>query len=323
MKMKIFFLAICLSLFTASAFAQVQDVQADVKPDSCTVGDDLIYTLTVWHTAGTRVAYPTAKDTVFSPFEIRSVRKISEESKGSATVVEKMEYKLAVFDTGQQTIPPVPIAFADSAHLADARTLSAPTKSVYVKSVLSESKKDVTDIKPLLSLPVPLWVYFAIAAGVLILGLVIYFGWKYYQKRKAIPTAPKPVPSKSPYEVAAEKLKALQNKSLTTPESYKEFYTELSDITREFIETYFRIRAKEEITSEILRDMTAGEIPALQVERVRGILEKADLVKFAKYFPSSLEARESVRTALDVIEVAKPTLQADAKKTEPTETIKP
>ena len=82
---------------------------------------------------------------------------------------------------------------------------------------------------------------------------------------------------KSPIEIANDRLSALNKKGFS-----KEFYSELSHITREYIEYSTYIRTLEMTTEEIIGNRDLFYCDDDSFSRWIGFLSKADLVKYAK-----------------------------------------
>lgn len=283
--------------------AKAPTASAKISPDTCTVGDDITYLLTVSSSPSVSVSTPIAGDSAFKPFEIRSVKQLSKENAGGE-VVTKMEYTLTVFETGQQTLPTLNLSYIEDKQGAATNSIQVPGKAIFVKSLLDTSRMDIEDIKPVQSVPFPVWIYFAVAGAVIALGLIGYFIYKKLKNKKDAPSVAPPAPPRSPYEVAREKLVALEQHPLEAQEDCKQYYIKLSDTLREFLQANYGFDALDQLTSEIYVSLEkrAGRAKA---ELVHGILERADLVKFAKFFPSRSEAKESLTQSLQAIENAK------------------
>lgn len=291
-------LTMLLAASSLAARSQEPKATAEITPDTCFIGDNVFYALTLTHRETQLFSLPADTDEVaFFPFEIRSRKKLSEDER-DGFVTERWQYALTIFDTGAQIIPPLDLRYID-ANGRDSGVTRLDSKTIYVRSLLDSTVKDINDIKPIQTLPVPAWVY---ALGALALAALAAGGyWLLTTLRKRRATKPKPLaPEKSPYQLALEKLAALESYPLETQEEFKRFYSDLSDILRDLIERVYNIPAMEQITSEILRELRA-KTTAESIERYRQIFERADLVKFAKFYPSKLEARESLSLAKDIV----------------------
>lgn len=308
----IFLIGYSLLIAPVATVAQEAKASVEITPDTCLIGDNVFYSLSVTHYETQLVLLPSDTDEVaFYPFEIRARKKLFEEER-DGFITERWQYTLTVFDTGAQIIPPLNLSLVQINQLDTSETaLKLESKIIYVRSVLDTTIKDIADIKPLQSLPLPAWVYVVIAVALLLIAGGGYWLFKIWQKhRKA--EKPKPVaPLKPPYQLALEKLASLEAYRLESQEDFKKFYSDLSDILREFLEHYYGVPALEQITSEILYALRT-KLPAEQIEKYRQVFERADLVKFAKFYPSKIEARESLSLSNAIIEDATPRLEMSA-----------
>jgi len=298
-------LIVCSLLFVSGAtVAQTPKASVEITPDTCLIGDNVFYLLSLTYSDTQLFTIPSDTDEVaFYPFEIRSRKKLFEEEHDGFNTV-RWQYTLTIFDTGMQILPPLDLRYVQVGQ-SDTAILKLDSKLIYVRSVLDTTMKDIADIKPLQTLPLPAWVYVAIAVGVVLLAGIGYWLFTLWQKHRK-KEKPKAVePKKPPYQIALEKLALLDAYPLESQEDYKKFYSDLSDILREFIEDYYRIPALEQITSEILYALRT-KLSAEQIARYRQIFERADLVKFAKFYPSKIEARESLSLSKAVIEETTP-----------------
>ena len=82
---------------------------------------------------------------------------------------------------------------------------------------------------------------------------------------------------KSPSVIAMDRLSKLSYKGF-----YKEFYTELSHISREFIESTRYIRALEMTTEDIIKNKDLFLIEEKKFDNWVALLFKADMVKYAR-----------------------------------------
>lgn len=126
------------------------------------------------------------------------------------------------------------------------------------------------------------WPYFALAAGLLLLGL-IYLFIKTKEKRAQIALIDKP---KAPaHYFAYKKLAKLKGEQLWKVGKDKEYQTQLTYTIREYLENRFNIKALESTTEEIKSNLV-DEVTTTQETELVEILQIADLVKFAKAKPS-------------------------------------
>src|SRR5690606_8174161 len=103
-------------------------------------------------------------------------------------------------------------------------------------------------------------------------------------KNWKLPETIKPTaPPRPPHELALEQLALLSAQKLWQNGKTKAYYSELTNILREYIEARFGVTAMEQTTEEII--MAMKRLPDFDTEKInaiRRVLFLADLVKFAK-----------------------------------------
>jgi len=138
---------------------------------------------------------------------------------------------------------------------------------------------------------------------VIVVAALIYFGIWYYRKRKkAEPIFKISKPKLPPHEIAMEELEKLRQKKLWQNNKIKEFYTELTEIVRKYIEGRFSINALEMTTDEIMESFKSIDISEDAKGKLRQMLVLADMVKFAKEQPVPTENEQSFNNALDYVQ---------------------
>jgi len=161
------------------------------------------------------------------------------------------------------------------------------------------SASDIRDIKPPMTIP-NVWEWVAWAVGLLTVLVILYFAWRWWQKRRSqIPVEP-PIPA---YVRAKQKLE----EALALIAQPKAFCILVSDTIRSYLEEQFDFHAPERTTEEFLRELnTTDLLVPEQKESLGKFLESCDLVKFAKYEPGQPELRELHGSAVRLVEETEP-----------------
>ena len=120
----------------------------------------------------------------------------------------------------------------------------------------------------------------------------------------------------SPRERAFAELERLLNRRLPEQGLFKDFYIELTQVVRRYIERTHGIRAPEQTTEEFLADAERRPrfTPAV-IASLRDFLQSADLVKFAGRDATPEVADGAVRTARAYIEQDAATVRQAAPET--------
>jgi hypothetical protein len=137
---------------------------------------------------------------------------------------------------------------------------------------------------------------------VIILGIiaVIYI---LKSKGKSIIPRKKVIP---PYELAMIKLTKLKELRLCENGQEKEFYTQLTDILREYLTGRFNINAMEMTTTQIINSLKSNKESQVTNNNMELILEMADFVKFAKVRPLPDDNTKVYQAAIQFVTDTKP-----------------
>jgi hypothetical protein len=166
---------------------------------------------------------------------------------------------------------------------------------------------DIRDIKPPLDIPnYWMWLWIGLAAVVVI--AVIFFVWRWWQKRGAQIAFVPPVPAHIRAKQKLEEALAL----ISQP---KPFVIAVSDAARAYLEERFEFRAPERTTEEFLRELSGTDLLVKEQKNSLGnFLASCDLVKFAKYEPREPELRELHGSAFRLVEETEPRPVTDGQK---------
>lgn len=217
------------------------------------------------------------------------------------------KYIITGFDSGAFYIPQQQVFVKNQAFLTDSLLVNVATVAT-----------DTTKIKkyPIKSIKKEPYVFddFKIYIYLLIAALIIIGFWIYYfviRKRKIDEDEPtyKALP---PYEEAIYKLNELDEKLLWQNNKVKEYYSELTDIVRGYIERELKVPALEKTSDEIIdmlkdfHDASAINTNKTTIQKLKDLLREADLVKFAKSKPLAPEIEEDRKDAEEVLHNLKP-----------------
>ena len=163
----------------------------------------------------------------------------------------------------------------------------------------------IKDIKPPLSFQASYVLIIAILA-IVIISLLIFLVIHILKKRAASRGSRRIIPIRKPHEIAYEALRLLKERNLPGAGLVKEYYFEISKIARIYIENRFSLKAPEMTTEEFLYSLKDSDIlTSTQKSIVKEFLNQCDLVKFAKYGPTSKEIEASFNTAKKLVDETK------------------
>ena len=284
MKIKYYIL---FFLISASLFAQKQ-VETKIDVTKNKIGAQFYLTLKTNVDTLAKVVFPTSKN--FGKMEVIRSYVIDTIKLGDRYELIK-KYGVTQFDSGKYVIPSLKVLINNKAFATD--SLLVEVSNVQVDTL----RQKLFDIKPIVEVPYELsyfWQYVLIILLILGIGALIYWLIKKYQKKKVEVVEE----LKSPIERATILLKTLEKKELWQKGAVKEYYSELTDIARNYIEEAIEIPAMESTTSELILALRAASIKkkmtlsAETLENLERVLKQADLVKFAKSKPLDYEIAE-------------------------------
>ncbi|CAM3947846.1 hypothetical protein SAMN06265348_10478 [Pedobacter westerhofensis] len=289
-------LLLCLSCFTTGALAQAI---SKLDQSAIRIGDQTKLHLTVYQLAKDQFVFPALADTlsggklqVISSGKQDTIRDQNDPEKITVT----KSFIITGFDAGTYTIP----AFEFRGKTG---SLKSSALNLVVQSVKVDTTKSIFDIKQPLAVSYTFgdwmrdnWqlVLFPLLAVVLIAAGIYYW----IRQKKTQPLRELIVPVLPPHTIALNQLTALKDKKLWQQERVKEYYSELSDVMREYLEKRYAIKALEKTTDEILAGLRHADITTENRSMLQQLLTLADLVKFAKEKPVAIENERSIEDAV-------------------------
>ncbi len=285
---------------TALADETPVTVKATVDKSEATIGDRLRYEIIVEYPAGLEVTLPSFGSTL-GEFAIEDFGSAPPKRRGDR-MISKQWYRLDAYVAGEYTIPEPVVTFRDAEGIE--HEAKGPALNVMVKSLLPSDweSQDIHEAKPLVVLGHRRWwLWVAGSAALIGVGIGVWW-WRRCHAGGVIGPPPKP-----PHEVALAALEALRREDLLSHQRYETYYIRLSGIVRQYVEGRFGLRAPEMTTEEFLQAATgAAELTFDQRQLLRQFLAHCDLVKFARYRPSSQEAEEAYAAAHRFVQETKP-----------------
>lgn len=253
--------------------------------------------------ANLKVVFPNLPDSL-NHIEVVSRTPLDTAGSNEQQKVWKQTITVTSFDSGRWEMPPMKFEVFS---VSDGSYDSVFTDPIFidVNTVAVDTSKAFKPIKPLRRVAWNLLDYWPWLLGILLLVTAIVLYFVYWRKRKpAAPPAPAK-PARSPYEVAIDELNQLgKNQPWNT--DVKLYYTQLTDVLRQYFEQQFHIAALEQTSAELLQNIKPVTVLNQQRDKLQSILTVADLAKFAKLQPSPQEHEECLRKAIAVVEWTKP-----------------
>ena len=263
-----------------------------VSPDTVIIGQPFNLFVKVLAPKGVRFEFPAGPDTTTQngvrPVELRGEKIVS--MLGDTAVAL---YHLVAWDVGVQPlrIPDVRVTFG-----GEERRPPLGGASVFVKSVLpaDTSLRVPKPPRPLIVLPVFNWWPWLALLAAIIAAVLLWWAWRRYRNRPQVPV--------DPYVRAQGEFERIERMGLLDAGRGREYLALIVDVVREYLVARVPGVRRSDTTSELLHAMQPREGVEADLPR---LLERADLVKFARADVTRDEAREAglaIRAIVDHVE---------------------
>lgn len=292
------FLMMCGMLTTSSA--QKFKAEAYTDTNKILIGDQVTLTLILNNQFGKEVLWPEIGDTITSAVEVID-RTDSDTLRrhDDGTLEIARVYKITSFDSGFFVIPSFRFIEADdSSSMAETEAILIEVHTLEV-----DTAEAFKDIKTPYGVPYT-WDEFIpeaiVTVGILAFLFLVYLLLRYLKNRPKKEIVEEVIVG-DPYEIAIESLQRLDEKKLWQQDKIKEYYTELTDIIRTYIENRYDIIAREMTTDEIMESLIYVQVTPDDREKLGQLLLMADMVKFAKSRPIANEHEMGMARAYNFV----------------------
>ena len=294
---------IILFLLTATYLLNAQ-VSATAKTDKgqYLIGDYIRVQLNVTADSTYILNWPAEND--ITSFDLITSKPI-DTTRINNTYHLSQELVYSIYDSGMYYLPQIRIPYKK---LRDTTTYFAFSDSVLftVQTIQVHTTSNIKPIKEVIEVKVINYTWIFIVCGLLLLiGIAVVIYFVFYKNKIQIAIKEKVI-TISYYDKTIQLLKELEAKKLWQKDDLKEYYSELTEIIRAYMEKRFGINALESTSDEILTQLNNVDTSAEQIEHIRFILELADLAKFAKSRPLQNENMLAMQNAFVFVETTKP-----------------
>jgi hypothetical protein len=232
-------------------------------------------------------------------------------------IVSRLQYRLEPFLSGTFPIPAFKFEFEDANSTEGKKyELSTEPIDIEVASLLGEqrSKLVIADIEDVVEMPAKTSYWWGLETLTVVI-IVSAGGW-IYLRRKRIDELVRIF--KPAHEIAYDRLRELLRQDLVKQGKIKKFYERISDILRHYIEHRFDLRAPERTTEEFLAEIQHTQVlSSADKSSLAEFLEHCDMVKFAKYNPTTQQIQRTFDLVKDFIEKTK----SDERKIDVTDSV--
>jgi len=292
--------ALLFLLFLAKqGFSQKNpSVVSEVDTTSIKIGEQIKFTVTVETDTTAQVIFPEGQ--TFSPLETVEAFATDTTRKNDRMTLQKI-YALTQFDSGSYKLPAQRIEVNGKGYFTDSTQINVANIPV---DTLAQKMFDIKPLKQVEKSNAKFWkILLGILLAVAVVAGLIY--WFLFRKKPL--TEEEKEALLPPYDKALLELKKLENSKYLIQDEYKQYYSELTDIVRSYLEEDVHVTALESTTDELifklemLRDAGELKIENDTLQQFKRILQTADLVKFAKSKPETSVAEQDRKSIEQIV----------------------
>jgi len=285
-----------VTLFHSNLWAQKITVNASLDSTVMWIGNQTHLTFEISQQPNQKVGMPVFSDSIIGGLELVEPVKIDTLKSPDGHILVKQHYLVTAFKDSLLYIPSFP--FILNGDTVWSKSLSLKVVQPFKIDTASNA---IADIKPVFQ-PKYNWLnlLFIILIVLAIHGIIILllFIYRKYIKKTPVLDSKEMKLLLPPYVVALSELDKIKQDKPWQQGRTKEYHTELTDIIREYIERVFSLNSMEMTSEEILehlRNLRSDQKTAYS--GLKQILKLADLVKFAKWNPTTDEHELSLSNA--------------------------
>ncbi len=308
----ILFLSILFSTFGVCDAQLIEpEVSLGLSRDSIMIGDTLRFSVKIKKDMAEVVSIPTFSSSKLTEHvEIVGGPFIDTLPLDGRVQNVEIGYLITSFEAGGHKFDSFPIVIGakepyDTLYTTGEEILLVGTYEI-------DTTKDVPyDIAPIVDVPYS-WDEFIfdlknnwywIVGALAVLGGIGYGVWWYVRRRRRVALIESLLP---PHLRAIGALEKIRNQKLWQSGRYKEYYSDITDTLRIYMEQQYGFGAMEMTSSEILGELRSVHHEERLLSAMRDLFEISDLVKFAKAVPSAEECETAYFDAFYYIEQTKP-----------------
>jgi hypothetical protein len=285
-KIKLLLAVLLFCGLFSEADGQRVKVKATLDSLRILIGDQINLKLEMEKPAGLKVEFPQIPDSLAGKIEVLKRSPIDTiKMKGE---IQKLTSNLLItcFDSGQYRIPPFRF---DIQEPGKNDSVFTNWLVLNVMTFKIDTAKGPVDIKPPYEAPLTLKEVTPYILGIILIGALLFLIlYSIKRKKKNQPLFVRPAKPKEPAHLTAlRELDRIKEEKIWQRDKIKEYYSEVTETLRVYIEDQFGIPAMEQTSGEILSSFEVNKnlITDKTKQYLVRILPLADLVKFAKYYP--------------------------------------
>jgi len=310
---------ILVSLLSASTL-RAQEAEAKMRIDTnvILIGDPVKLTIEALMPRNMDIVWIAFADSISKIVEVLEEFPTDTVHIGADNIKYTQELLITSYDSGYYAIPPFYFGITEP-ESGETQIIFSEPLLLTVNTLEVDTTLAFRDIKGPMSAP---WTlrealpYILYTLGGILLIILLWIAWRTFVKKKPVlQFANKPVIP--PHIKALKALDELSAKKLWHNNRVKEYYVELSEIIRVYLEERHGIIAMEMTSDEILTQLIELKSEEDLINKLSFVLRTADLVKFAKAIPLPNEHESCMISCRDYVKQTIPSEETNGQsKTE-------
>jgi len=306
------YLFILILFFSIALNIHSQEAIATLDSNNIGFANQTILHIQVKPKVNARIIFPNFEDTIADGVEI--VKVLMSDTVSKNPLIIQANYLITSFKDSIRNIPALPVIVGeDTIWTNSLQILFQPLyiDSTKIATIDTTQKIPIFDIKEQYTVKFTFkefWLRYGrwITLVIILIAFILLITWlaKKYIKKEPIKIFEKP--KEAAHLIALRRLNKLREEKLHQKGKVKDFYTELSNIIRAYIENRYNFLALESTSTEILfvfENKKLLESEAMQI--IKQLFYTADMVKFAKYLPTQNSNDRSLDLAEEFINTTK------------------
>lgn len=304
---------VCIGWLTLAAAGGEVTVELRLEPPIIPFHEEARFSIVVESPADVSVHFPDRTGR-FGRLNVPDTPEYRSEALENDRIRRIETYTLDAIFTGHYDIEPVTVTWqaASGSTTSSGGKIVKPSPSLFVRELTADeeaaaqrfdsalAEPDFAPARPLLR-----WTGWLLLIAVALCAALVLLNR--LKGRSAVPETA----VRTPWDVARERLQALEQGKLPQAGQTERYYVLLSKILRGYIEDRFHVRAQEQTTPEFLDEIAAsGLLSENHQGWLGGFLRHCDRVKFAQYRPSPEEIEGGFDTVLVFVNETVPTPEA-------------